>query len=109
MTPKSFNSSYNISYNTKGWLEDLLGRLDRTEAEITFNPHLFDRMEYHNFNLDKVEETVRKGKVIDGKCEEPNKLCFARYFGKENITYTVITLFHDTFIEVKTVWPRKGR
>ena len=91
------------------WIEDLTRKLNRKKAEITFSPHLFDREEYWNLDLDKIEETVRNGKIFEEKCELPNKLCFTRYFGKENITYVVITRYHDNFIEVKTAWPKKGR
>lgn len=87
----------------------MLSRLNRREAEITFDQHLFDRSEYWNLDLDKVEETVRKGKIFEEKCARPNKLCFTLYFGKENVTYTVIVRCHNNFIEVKTAWPKKGR
>lgn len=98
-----------MNYNNCVWIEGLLEKLDRKEAEVTFDPHMFDISEYRNLDLDKVEETVRTGGVVASKCEEPNKLCFERYFGKENKTYTVIARFHEHFIEVKTAWPRKGR
>ena len=91
------------------WIEEIIKRLNRRNAEITFNPHLFDRKEYWNLDLDKVEETIKTGKIFVKKCEEPNKICFKRYFGKENITYTVIVRYHNDFIEVKTAWPKKGR
>ena len=77
--------------------------------EIRSKNAFFDRTEYYNLDLDKAEETVRTGIVIVGKCEEPNKICFERYFGKENATYCVIARFHQNFIEVKTIWPRNGR
>ena len=91
------------------WKKELMETLDRRKTEITFDPHLFDRKEYWNLDLNKVDETVRTGKVHDTKCEEPNKLCFAKYYGKENITYTVIARYHQDFIEVKTAWLKKGR
>lgn len=91
------------------WIEELTKRLNRKKAEITFSPHLFDRKEYWNLDLDKVEEAVRTGKIFEKKCESPNKICFQRHFGKENITYTVIARYYDNFIEVKTAWPKKGR
>ena len=91
------------------WIEDLTRKLNRKKAEVTFSPHLFDRKEYWNLDLDKIEETVRNGIVFEEKCEFPNKICFKRYYGKENITYTVIVRYHDNFIEVKTAWPKKGR
>jgi len=91
------------------WVEEILNQLPRKEAEITFDQHLFDRTEYWNLDLDKVEETVRKGRILEDKCAKPNKLCFTLYFGKENVTYTVIVRYHKYFIEVKTAWPKKGR
>ena len=91
------------------WIEEIMKQLNRNKAEITFDPHLFDRKEYWNLDLDKIEETVRTGKIFEQKCEKPNKLCFERYYGKENITYTVIVRYHKNFIEVKTAWPKKGK
>ena len=91
------------------WIEDLTRKLNRNKAEITFSPHLFDGKEYWNLDINKIEETLRNGKIFEEKCELPNKVCFKRYFGKENITYTVIVRYHDNFIEVKTAWPKKGR
>lgn len=70
---------------------------------------IFDRKEYWNLDLDKIEEAVRTGKIFEKKCEMPNKICFKRYFGKENITYAVIVRYHKNFIEVKTAWSKKGR
>ena len=89
--------------------EELAKRLDRKNVKITFSPHIFDRKEYWNLDIDRTEETVRNGKIFHKKCEMPNKICFQRYFGKENTTYTVIVRYHNNFIEVKTAWPKKGR
>lgn len=91
------------------WIEELERKLDRKKAEITFDAHLFHRKEYWNLDLDKVEESVRTGKRFIEKCEKPNKICLKRYFGKENLTYTVVVRYHKNFIEVKTAWPTKGR
>ena len=91
------------------WISELTIKLDRRKAEITFDPHLFGRKEYWNLDLDKIEETIRTGEIFEEKCEQPNKLCFKKYFGKENTTYTVIVRYYKSFIEVKTAWPAKGR
>ncbi len=91
------------------WISKLLDSVDRKDVEITFDPHVFDRKEYRNLDLDKIENTVRSGIISENKCEEPNKLCFVKYFGKEGITYVVIVRCHENFVEVKTVWSRKGR
>lgn len=91
------------------WKKEICKIQDRTKTDITFDPHVFDKTEYLNLDLDKVEETVRTGTIYEEKCEEPNKLCFKRFFGKENIMYTVIVRYHLDFIEVKTVWSSKGK
>ncbi len=96
--PKSLNKGYNLDYN-----------IDRRKANTAFNAHVFHRKEYWNLDFDRIEETVRTGKIREDKCREPNKICFERYFGKENCTYTVIVRYHKDFIEVKTAWRRKGR
>ena len=51
-----------MDYNNNdcGWIEELIGTLARRTAEITFDPHLFDRIDYHQLDLDKIEETVRR-------------------------------------------------
>ena len=49
------------------WIENLTEKLDRKKTEITFSPHLFGRKEYWNLDLDKIEETVRSGKI----CQKP--------------------------------------
>ena len=64
------------------WVDELNNRLDRKKAEITFDPHLFDRKDYWNLDLDKVEETVRTGRIFENKCKKPSKVCFKRYYGK---------------------------
>ena len=91
------------------WIEDLLKRVNRKKIDITFDPHVFDRKEYWKLDLYKIEEAARTGKIFGEKCEKPNKICFKRYFGKEKVTYIIITRFHENFIEVKTAWPKKGR
>jgi len=91
------------------WTDEVLSKLNRRKAFVAFSPHLFDRGEERHLNLDYVEQTVRSGKVVVEKCRRPGKFCFERYFGKENRTYTVIALFHEDFVEVKTCWTRKGR
>ena len=68
------------------WTAELIRRLDRKRAGITFDPHLFDRKEYWNLDLDKIEETIKSGRIVYAKCESPNKICFRRYFGKDNVT-----------------------
>lgn len=82
---------------------------DRKTAEITFDPHVFTRQLERNFDLDFVEETVRDGNIVEDKSLPPKKLCLCKYHEKERKTYYVIALWHNEFIEVKTVWLKEGR
>ncbi len=91
------------------WVDELLKRINRKHVLITFNPHLIIRETHRNLNLDRIEETVRFGKIDYNRCEIPNKICFIRYFGKENTTYTVIANILINFVEVKTSWKKRGR
>ena len=108
----SLNKSYNLCYNLwsiKMWIEEWCSKVNRKTALIWFHPHIIDRSTYWQLEKEKIKQTVRDGKIVIDKCEEPNKICFAMYFGKENISYCVITRFHDEFIEVITAWPKIGR
>lgn len=91
--PKSLNNSYNLSYNKK---------------QITFNPHIFKR-KHRGLDLNKIEHAIRCGHLFKRKCKFPIKLCFKKYFGKQNKTYYVIAINHETFIEVITAWQKKGK
>ena len=101
---KCLNSSYNPSYN---WISFLL--LRRKIINITYSANAIERNECWGLDLDKVEETIRIGRIDYEKSERPEKACFKRYYGKENITYVVITKFYSEHIEVKTLWAIKGR
>ncbi|MBI2143671.1 hypothetical protein HYU17_00775 [Candidatus Woesearchaeota archaeon] len=70
--------NYNNDYNNCSWIEELLAKLNRKTAEITFDPHAFDRKEYYNLDFDKVEEAFRTGKIKTEKCKAPEKVCFER-------------------------------
>jgi len=73
------------------------------------SPRNTKRRHFWYLNPEKVIKTVRTGKILDKKCTSPNKLCFAHYFGKENITYTVVVKYYKEFIRVETAWPKNGR
>ncbi|MFC1752561.1 DUF4258 domain-containing protein [Thermoproteota archaeon] len=74
--------------------------------QIIYHPHFVKRWRKRGINLDKVEETIKTGRVVDSY---RNKRVLERYFGKENQTYTVICLIEEDDIEVRTTWIRKGR
>ncbi|MBU1626908.1 hypothetical protein KKB18_06015 [bacterium] len=69
------------------WVDFSLKSVNRKYIPITYDPHLIIREGHRNLNLDRVEETVRFGKIDYSRCERPGKICFVRYFGKENMTY----------------------
>jgi hypothetical protein len=89
------------------WIEEWLAK--SKNLEITFSEHLFDRQAHWKLNLSLVKETIRTGNVNECKCKEPAKLCFERYYGKENVTYIVIALLKKDEVEVKTAWLRQGK
>ena len=64
------------------WIEEQLTKFKKRKLPITFNPHLFIREAERNFEIDKVIETIKTGRVEVRKSVEPRKLCFTRYFGK---------------------------
>ncbi len=91
------------------WIDELLSKINRTRIPVAYDPHLIIRESHRNLDLRLIKETVRTGKVDSRKSNPPRKICFNRYFGKQNQTYTVISIIHDHYVEVKTAWIRKGR
>jgi hypothetical protein len=77
-------------------------------VRIKYLPHLFERIDYWNLDINLIEETIKQGKIYLKKCENPNKVCFVKYFGKINTTYFVITILYPNFVEVITAWQKKG-
>lgn len=65
-------------------------------------------MAKRNLSLEKIEETIRTEKIKQEKTKFP-KICFTRYYGKENLSYYVIIIKHKNFIEGRTAWKKKGR
>lgn len=90
------------------WVRNLLQKHDRKKVQISLSIHFVTRKLDRNLELDKVEETVRTGKIFKQKCRWPKKLCFARYYGKINRTYFVIVAFNKNKLEVVTAWENKG-
>ncbi len=91
------------------WIEKLPAGVNRRTIRITFNPHLIVRESHRNLDLDRVEETVRTGKPNARKSTPPDRICFRRYFGKENLTYDVVVVVHQNYWEVITAWIKRGR
>src|SRR3989344_1626900 len=94
---KSLNTSYNYHYNS--YINYILSGLDRKKAEIRYDPHALKRKDYWKLDLNKIREAIQEGKILQDKCEKPNKICFTRYYGKENITYVIIVRYHKEYIE----------
>jgi hypothetical protein len=103
-----YNSIYNRFTNTSFW-DDLATEIRSKKLEITYAEHFLERKEYRGLEIEKVEYTIKKGKLKYSTCRKPNKLCFQHYFGKKNETYTVIVRCYKTLIQVRTTWQRKGR
>ncbi len=103
--PKSLNISYNIRYNKEALLKHILDA--RKRLEITLNEHLTKR-KHRGLKSGNILLTVKEGKIKVGKCRLPKKVCFVRFFGKENLTYYVIAIMQKDFIEVITAWTKKG-
>ena len=91
------------------WIKKHLERLNAKEVQINFDLYLTKKLCTRNLEDDKIIETIRDGRVILLKSLWPGKIVFERYFGKENETYIVVTIFMKHHIEVKTSWKKKGK
>ena len=91
------------------WIRKLLQKHDLKTVSITISKHCASSMIKRDIDFKKIEETIRTGKFFREKCRWPKKLCFARYFGKENQTYFVVAAIKQKSIEVVTTWEKKGR
>lgn len=95
-----------MDYND--WIIDCLEKVDRKRVEIIYSLHAANQISANFMLRDKIEETIRTGRLHLLKCEPPNKLCFRRYYGKENLTYSIVANFNPEFIEVITLWEDEG-
>jgi len=91
-------------------INTLVSKYDRNEVEIVFNhPHFHQRENIRNLDIDKVIESIRKGKIDYKKSRYPNTVFFNKYYGKENTTYIVCVIIYRNFWEAKTAWKKSGR
>ncbi len=90
------------------WIRNHLERLNPKESNITFHKHFFKR-KHRNIPEEICLETIQEGKVVIIRSLWPRKLVFKKYFGKEHITYTIVTFFRRDRIEVRTAWKTEGR
>ncbi len=91
------------------WIRKHLERLNANEVQINFDLYLTRKLSTRNLEDEKITDTIRNGRVILLKSLWPGKIVFEKYFGKENETYIVVTIFMKHHIEVKTAWKRNGR
>ncbi|MFH1590198.1 MAG: DUF4258 domain-containing protein [archaeon] len=91
---KNLNKDYNYHYNK--------------DKKVRFHKHFLFRKKHRNVNLDIVFETLETGR-INSKKSKGTKLCVERFFGKTNQTCVLIVNNYERFIEVKTVWFKKGK
>jgi len=92
----------------KAWIERQLKKYNRGKVFVHFHPHAELRMIDRGADVDKIVETVRKGKVLERKSTAPNRIAFSFFF-KEGFTYVVIVKLYPNSFQVRTVWKRKGR
>lgn len=59
-------------------------------------------------DIDKIVETVRRGKVLERRSTMPDRIAFSNYF-KEGSTYLVIAKGFPNSLQVITVWKKKGK
>ncbi len=92
------------------WAKEVMNRLDRKHASILFGEHAAKDKNLTIEDVDKVEQTIRIGKVDDEKCtQEKERICFKNYFDTKGITYFVITEYYPDFIKIITVIKKKGK
>ena len=93
------------------WYEKFIEERERLKDNIILAFHcVVEKMPPLNLSAIDVKKIIMTGKVIQDKCEKPNKIVFARYYGKElNTTYVVVTRFNPNNIKVITLWAVKGR
>ena len=87
------------------WIHDELSRFDLKDVFIGFSIHALKDKNLTQDDLDMAVDTVRKGRVIEEKSDQSRKtVAFRLYFGKTNITYTVVVGLHQNFLRVVTIW-----
>lgn len=90
------------------WIEEALQRYDRLTVYIDISAHALRDKNLKPDDIDKAEETVRKGRIVPEKSDERRgNVCFRLYYGKENTTYTVIAGLHGNFMRIVTVIKRR--
>lgn len=105
----SYNNDYNKCNNLPVWIVLELQRLPPKQTPILFERHAIIESWKEGLTEKHLIQTIKQGKILLQKCAAPNKLAFKHYFGKENVTCTVINLFENDFIRVKTTWAHTGR
>ena len=92
------------------WIQEELSKYDLKTVEIDFSVHVLKGKNLKPDDLDKPEETIRKGRVVEEKSDRLRKtIGFRLYFGKENLTYTVIVGLHGDLLRIVTLWRDGGR
>jgi len=92
------------------WIDALLSNYKRSTVPIRYNyPHFSKRKNLRNFEVRKVQEAVRLGRIVYEKCREPNVIFFKMYYGKINLTYIVCVWVYEQYWEVQSTWLKHGR
>jgi len=92
------------------WIYNELSKYNLKDVYIDFSVHALKDKNLAQGDLDKAIETVRKGRIIEDKSNQSGRtIVFRLYFGKQNITYTVIVGLHENFLRVVTIWKEPGK
>ncbi len=92
------------------WIQNELSKYNLKTVYIDFSLHALEDKNLNQEYLDRAIETIRNGRVIEEKSNKARKnITFRLYFGKENMTYTVISGLHENFVRVVTIWKDRGR
>ena len=92
------------------WIHDELSKYNLKDVYIDFSVHALKDKNLTQDDLDKAIETIRKGRIIEDKSNQSRRtVVFRLYFGKGNITYTVIVGLHENFLRVVTIWKDTGK
>ena len=94
----------------QAWIQEELAKYDLKTVYIDFSVHTLIDKNLKGEDLHRAVETIRTGRVVEDKSnKEKGTVGFRLYFGKSNVTYTVIAGLHGNFLRIVTLWKESGR
>lgn len=92
------------------WAKEVLRRLERAKAQILFSEHAAKDKNLNAEDVNHAVQTVRIGKVDEGKSDQENeRICFKNYFAENGKTYFAVVAYYPDFIKIITVIKKKGK